>query len=87
MMFKDPDAKKPYFINWSDWLGADLIVASTWSAPDGITLSNDSVENDTTAIVWVEGGTVGDTYKLVNHIVTQNGLEEDASLEIYIREN
>ena len=82
---KDPDAVKDYSIDWSAWLGEDTIDTSTWSVPDGITKDDDS-NTTTSTTIWVSGGTAGQEYKLVNHIVTAAGREEDESLVFFIRE-
>jgi len=88
MIKKDPQAKKPYFIDWSEWLGTDTIATATWDVPDGLTDSNPSIVNSgTRAVVWLEGGVAGNTYKVNLHIVTTAGLEDDASLSIYVEDN
>jgi len=47
-------------------------------------LTKDSdTSTTTTATIWLSGGTSGVTYRIVNHIVTAAGREDDRS--IYIR--
>lgn len=88
MIRKDPQAKKPYFVDWSKWLGTDTIATATWDVPTGLTESNPSIVNDgTRAIIWLEGGVSGNTYKVTVHIVTAAGLEDDGSLTIYVEDN
>lgn len=83
---KDPDAILDYTINWSSWLPAgDAIAESTWTAGNGITIDSDS-NTSTSATVWLSGGTVGATYTVTNHIVTDDGREEDQTISIIIRE-
>lgn len=83
---KDPDAILDYSINWSSWLvTGDTITTSTWTAEDGITIDDDS--NTTTATtVWLSGGTVGESYSVTNHIVTEDGREDDRTITILVRE-
>lgn len=83
---KDPDAVLDYSINWSSWLVAgDTIVTSTWAADDGITIDSDS--NTTTATtVWLSGGGAGESYDVTNHIVTDDGREDDRTITILVRE-
>ena len=81
----DPDAKLDYGHNWSEWLDGDIIVASTWTAPDGITLVADDY-TDSTTTVWLSGGIEGVLYKAVNHIVTAAGREDDRTIKIKVRQ-
>lgn len=83
---KDPSAILDYSINWSSWLVAgDTIVTSTWTAETGITIDDDS--NTTTATtVWLSGGTAGESYDVTNHIVTDDGREDDRTITILVRE-
>lgn len=83
---KDPDAVLDYSFDWEDWLcEGDTITASTWATPAGITEDSDSFTDDTTT-VWLSGGTVGESYDLVNHVTTNEGREEDRTLTICIRQ-
>ncbi|QDV34910.1 phage fiber-tail adaptor protein [Tautonia plasticadhaerens] len=81
---KDPQALKDYVIEWEDWLDGDTIATSTWTAPAGITVENES-STQTTATIWLSGGTLGAEYALVNHIITAAGREQDQTLTIRIR--
>lgn len=76
---KDPEARLDYMIDWSDWLDADTITESTWTPATGITVDSDS-NTTTTTTVWLSGGTLGATYKVVNHITTTAGREDDRTL-------
>lgn len=84
---KDPDAVLDYVIDWGDeWLETgDEIKTSTWTVPAGIT--KDSTSNTpTTTTIWLSGGTDGETYDLVNHIITDDGREDDRTITIKVRE-
>jgi len=76
---KDPNAVLEYINDWSDWLNGDTIATSTWTVPTGIT-KDSSTNTTTTATIWLSGGTVGENYTAVNHIVTTAGRAEDRSL-------
>lgn len=84
---KDPDGVLDYGIDWSSWLGDDTIASSDWMVPTGITEVDDddhpTTNTTTTTTIWLSGGTSGVTYRIVNHIVTAAGREDDRS--IYIR--
>lgn len=83
---KDPDAILDYSINWSSWLvTGDTIATSTWTAETGITVDSDS-NTTTAATVWLSGGTLGESYDVTNHIVTDAGREDDRTITILVRE-
>lgn len=84
---KDPDAVLDYGFDWSDWLAAgETIVSSAWAADSSdITIDSDTF-GDTSATVWLSGGTVGTEYKLTNHIVTSAGREDDRTIVIKAKE-
>lgn len=82
---KDPQAVLDYEIDWSAWLGEDTISASQWSAPDGITIDSDSF-TDTTATVWLSGGTAGETYEVTNGISTDGGRDDDRTIIIQVKQ-
>jgi hypothetical protein len=84
---KDPQAFKPYGIDWDLWCADenDTIVNSTWSVnKTGLNLSSPTFDSTSTT-VWLGGGTVGEGYRVTNHIITAGGLEDDRSLQIVIK--
>jgi hypothetical protein len=82
---KDPNSRLDYGFTWADWLVQDTIVASEWIVPSDLTNILDYF-TDTDAIIWLEGGVVGNTYEITNHITTAAGREEDRSLIIIMKE-
>ena len=83
---KDPQAVLDYEVDWSDWLeGGDTISASEWTAPDGITIEEDS-NTTTTATVWLSGGTAGEIYDVVNGISTNGGRDDDRTIRIVVKQ-
>lgn len=83
-MEKDPQAKLDYAVDWTAWLGSsETISTSTWTVPSGLTKS---AESNTTAlaVVWLTGGTVGERYALTNHIITNQGREDDRTFTVLI---
>lgn len=64
---KDPSEKLDYYFDWTNWLGATTLADSTWEIPDGLTVTTDYFTAKV-AYVWVEGGTVGERYAMVNTI-------------------
>jgi hypothetical protein len=78
----DPGARLNYGFDWSDWLPVgDTIAASTWVASAGITVDT-STFNSTTTTIFLSGGTLGDEYKITNHITTVNNLQDERTFLI-----
>lgn len=83
---KDPDAKLDYAVDWSAWLeDGDTITASTWIVPEGLTASGQTVEGEKT-VVWLAGGTAGQSYKVTNRVTTSAGRIDDRTLQVTVRE-
>jgi hypothetical protein len=62
---------------------ATTISTSTWSVGSGLTIVTDS-ETTTTTLVRISGGTLGNRYDLVNHVVLANGEEYDRTIRVEI---
>lgn len=82
---KDPNATLDYILKWAPWLRGDFIDTSSWIVPAGLTLENED-QTSTTTTAWLSGGTVGESYEVVNRITTIGGRTEDRTLTIKIRE-
>lgn len=88
-VLKDADALLDYTIDWSDVFPSDdSIVASTWTCDDtGITIEDGSNSfTDTTATVWLSGGTSGNYYDVINHVTTNDAREDDRTIRVYVYE-
>jgi hypothetical protein len=96
---KDPDATLDYGFNWNapspqgPYLEpGDTITNSTWTLedpPDNALVIGATSIDDTThtvTIVWLSAGTIGNVYKLANHITTAAGRTDERSLSIEIKE-
>lgn len=94
MFTKDPQAKKNYTLDWSGaapgprLTDGDTITTSTWTVPVGITEGDPSpaTKTDTTTTIWLSGGTLGTVYKITNHVVTAQGIEDDWSFQVLIED-
>lgn len=75
-----------YVFDWSGELGADTISSSGFIAADGLTVESDS-NTDTTATVWLSGGTAGTVYKVVNTIITAAGRTLVKTVELRVKAN
>lgn len=82
---KDPDATLDYTIDWTDWLGSDIITSSDWVIEEGLTVGTDSNTSKTTSI-WLGGGTAGTRYKCTNRITTAAGRIDDRSFYLAVKE-
>ena len=83
---KDPDSVLDYTNDWSDWLsGSEVISTSTWSVDTGITQDSES-ETNTTATIFVSGGSAGETYRLTNEIVTDQARTAERSVIVRVEE-
>lgn len=82
---KDPDAVLDYVWDWTAWLAEDEVITSvTWIVEDGIT--QDSVtKTDTTATVWLSGGTLGGFYDITCRITTDQGRTDDRTRKIHVK--
>lgn len=94
---KDPQAVLDYYWDWkaltnnsgpSDWLEAgETISTYTVTAETGLTVDSDELINaDTTVKAWFSGGTAGQSYKVVCHIVTTADREDDRTMTIPVME-
>ena len=69
---KDPQAVLDYSVDWTSFLeSSEAITASQWTVPTGITLDL-SGHTSKVATAWLSGGTLGQSYELVNKITTSN---------------
>jgi hypothetical protein len=80
---KDPAAILDYSLDWSDWLGSDVISTSTWSVPAGLTLEDSQADAQATTI-WVSGGTNGVAYACRNTVVTAAGRTNVRTLTVTV---
>ena len=74
---KGPDEVLDYEVDWSDRLAGDSIITSSWQftqTDNAMTIGPFSPSFSTQATtVWLSGGTVGQTYLLLNTITTFAG--------------
>jgi hypothetical protein len=84
---KDPAARLDYVLDWSVWLGADTITPTSTTTPleeSGAPYAPSFT--DTSTRVFLEGGKVGVTYTVTNHITTDGGLIDERSFEVTVSE-
>lgn len=92
----DPDAILDYPFKWAEFLADshDSIATATVTPStidddlSPLTVSLVTVaENGTDVVAWISGGTLGMSYTCVCHVVTNDGREEDQSINIVIQEH
>lgn len=84
VFLKNAGATLDYKIDWSQWLTSETISTSDFVAESGITITNET-NTTTTATVWLSGGTVGESYIIVNTITTSAGRTETQEIEIRVK--
>jgi hypothetical protein len=96
---KDPDEIEDFVCDWTARLApSDTIASSIWLTPAEINVNstsftnNGSLYNGTTTIsnryyttIWLSGGTLGDTYELVNRITTTGGRSYDQTCKLKMK--
>ena len=83
---KDPASVLDYGFDWSPWLsGAEVITSSTWYIDSGLTGGSESF-NDTSTLVFLSGGGVGQDYTVTNRIVTDGNRTVERSFQVQIRD-
>ena len=90
---KDPNAIKPYSIDWTNWLSdGDSVssVASNVDAPAGdstpVEVDSSSVSGAKTIFV-LSAGTIGNTYEIRYRVTSANGYVDDAVIKLLVTDN
>jgi hypothetical protein len=82
---KDPAAEKDYSVDWTAWLAGDTITTHTVTVQTGLTKLSD-LRNGAVVTIWLAGGSLGRTYKVVVHVETAGGRKDDRTLEIVVKD-
>jgi hypothetical protein len=82
---KGPSDTEDYPFNWSGKLDGDTISTSTFLLPDGLTEVSTS-NTDTTATIFVSGGSACITYRITNRITTAGGRTWDKTIRVRVSE-
>jgi hypothetical protein len=88
---KDPQAKLDYVIDFlsNGYLApGETLVSAVFTVPAGLTKDDPHPESNTTttATVWLSGGTVGQEYAVVCHIVTSEDRTDERSINIRVED-
>lgn len=84
---KDPDALLDYAVDWQrEWLPeGDRVIAASAQVQSGLTLSFQTLVSGV-HVIWLDGGTVGQSYTVVSRIATEDGRRNDFTFVVDIRE-
>ena len=83
---KDPDANLDYKVDWSSWLpDGDTIASAQWIVPDELT-AGQQTNDDTSATVWLSGGTARQRVQVTCRITTTQGRVDDRSFTLIVRD-
>jgi hypothetical protein len=75
---KVPKAELNYTIDWEAWLNGDTVSSSTWVVPAGLTSTGQVIDvTNTKTTIKLKDGVVGQTYTVINRIVTTTSAEKD----------
>ncbi len=86
---KSPTALKDYKVDWSAWLPAGEVIASSkWILDSELALGPTAASfTSTTATVWIKGGHPGQIHRAINRIVTNvTATSEDVSIFLSIQQ-
>lgn len=84
---KDPDEVLDYSLNWANALGTDTIQTSSWAISDSSLVENHSTNTSSLTVIWLEDGTLNQTYTVTNTITTAGGRTFQQSVSIRILAN
>ena len=83
--FKDPDEVLDFEVDWTARLDGDTISVVTWTVPVGLTKTAQNLA-DPIAIVWLSGGTAGQTYEIGCRVQTTGGRTYDETIILPVRQ-
>ena len=84
---KDPQAVLDYSWDWAAWLAAvsDTISSISIAADTGLSVASSAFVGGVVT-AWLSGGTAGTTYRVVCHITTAGGRQDERSVFIKVVE-
>lgn len=86
---KDPNATLDYPFDWTLYLAdiTDTIVSAEFIVDSALVAERDELNTEgTIAVVWISGGTLGQTHRVVCRITTAEGRIDDRSIYLQIRD-
>ncbi|HUD93425.1 hypothetical protein [Sphingobium sp.] len=89
LFVKDPQARIDHEIDWSAYLAAQTLIASSWAVePEeaGGLVTEQSAFEDQRSSARLSGGLVGRLYRLTNHVMLSDGQVDERSVTIRVEE-
>lgn len=88
LVLKDPESALDYSVDWGvRYLSGDVLSESSWSVvpveSGGLTIDGSRFDR-ASATVNVSGGLAGRVYRLLNQVVTSQGLHDSRSLLVRV---
>lgn len=86
VVYKDPDTALLYGLDWTDRLDTGVTIsASDWEVPAGLTEDTAQLSSPITK-VKLSGGTIGDSYDVVNEVTYSTGEIDQQTLRVIVQE-
>ena len=89
LFVKDPQARIDHAIDWSSYLAAQTLVASSWAVDPaeagGLAVEESAFEAQRSS-ARLAGGLVGRIYRLTNHVTLSDGQMDERSVTIRVEE-
>jgi hypothetical protein len=89
LFVKDPQARIDHAIDWSAYLAAQTLVASSWAVDPaeagGLAVEESAFEAQRSS-ARLAGGLVGRIYRLTNHVTLSDGQMDERSVTIRVEE-
>ncbi len=84
---KDPDEALDFAVDWSRRLSGDHLAAVEFIVEEAAGVSlYDGWTTASAAMIWISGGTVGQTAQILCRVTTEGGRTMDQSLRLAIRD-
>lgn len=84
----DPNGTGIYKVDWSRWLPTAVTINSgTFIMPAGLRKEASARADDNTSmVITVSGGTVGELYNVVNRVTCSDGQKEDRTITFRVKQ-
>jgi hypothetical protein len=84
--YKDPNARVPFLVNWTDWLDGDTIATASVILSSAEVVLDSQSHTTTAHTIWLTGGVAGKTYMVTSRVVTAANVQDDRSFRLICRQ-
>ena len=82
---KFPNTNLAYVLGFSGWLKGDTLTSADFTVPDGLTNGGEGIDTGAkTAWIRLAGGTPGRSYRVICHVVSGGGDQEDFAFTVKV---